>query len=235
MKTSDFDIQFFADAGDGGGPADASGGVTQSAGGSILTTNAGSVTQQATDQAVQQAVEKSSIVAQPTQQTPLPQPASQVPEVYQPFTLPDGKQADTEQMKEVSALFREMNLTQEQAQKLVDFHSKQWLGAVDTFEQELNRRVADWGEQTKANPEFGGIRLNESLTSVRRAISKLGGGELEKALNETGAINHPGIFAAFVRAGRMFGEDGFVQGAPSGAGGGRTPQDMAKIVYPNMR
>ena len=232
MKTSDFDIQFFAEGGDGGAPADAPGGVTQPAGGSILTTNAGSVTQQATDQAVQQAVEKSSAA---TQQAPLQQPASQAPEAYQPFAFPDGVQADAEQMKEASALFREMNLTQEQAQKLVDFHSKQWLGAVDTFEQELNRRVADWGEQTKANLEFGGIRLNESLTSVRRAISKLGGGELEKALNETGAINHPGIFAAFVRAGRMFGEDGFVQGAPSGAGGGRTPQDMAKIVYPNMR
>ena len=175
MKASDFDIQFFAEGGDDAGTPEGGGSVTQQAGGSILSPSAGSVTQQASDQVVQQA-------AQPATPATPQQPTSQAPETYQPFTLPEGIKADPEQMQAASTLFRELNLTQEQAQKLVDLHAKHWLGAVDSYEQELNRRVAEWGEQTKANSEFGGIRLNESLASVRRAISKLGGDELEKAL-----------------------------------------------------
>ena len=231
MKTSGFDIQFFAEGGEAGG-SDAGGSVTQQTGGSILSSSEGSVTQQATDQVVQQAAQTQNAVTQTTAQ----QAVTQAPESYQPFTLPDGMSADAEQMQSASALFKELNLTQEQAQKLVDFHSKHWLGAVDTYEQELTRRVAEWGEQTKANPEFGGNRLTESLTSVRRAISKLGGNELEIALNETGAINHPGIFGAFVRMGKLLAEDSFVAGqAAPGAGAINNPSDMAARVYPTMR
>ena len=229
MKKSKFDIQFFAEGGEGG--ADTGGSVTQQAGGSILNQSEGSVTQQAADQVTQQAARTQAPVPN-TQQQVIPQ----TPEAYQPFALPEGVQADAEQVKAASALFREMNLTQEQAQKLVDFHAKHWIGAQAAFDDELNRRVAEWGEQTKADPEFGGIRLTESLTGVRRAISKLGGDELEKALNETGAINHPGIFRAFARMGRLFSEDSFVagQGAP-GAGGPRNPSEMAAQVYPGMK
>ena len=235
MRKNDFDIQFFAEGGEGGG-TDTGGSVTQQAGGSILTSTEGSVTQQATDQVVQQTAQAQNTATQPSTSATPQQSAVQTPEAYQPFALPEGMQANPEQMQEVSTLFREMNLTQEQAQKLVDFHAKHWIGAVDTYEQELNRRVAEWGEQTKADPEFGGIRLNESLTSARRAISKLGGNELEKALNETGAINHPGIFGAFVRMGRLFGEDSFVAGqAAPGAGAANSPSDMAARVYPAMK
>lgn len=232
MRKNDFDIQFFAEGGEGGG-TDTGGSVTQQAGGSILTSTEGSVTQQATDQVVQQTAQAAE--AQPPVPT-TPQQVSQTPESYQPFTLPEGVQADPEQMQAASALFREMNLTQEQAQKLVDFHAKHWIGAVASYENELQRRVDEWGEQTKANPEFGGIRLAESLTSVRRAVAKLGGDELEKALNETGAINHPGIFGAFVRMGKLFGEDSFVAGqAAPGAGAANSPSDMAARVYPAMK
>jgi len=91
--------------------------------------------------------------------------------------------------------FKELGLTQEQGQKLIDLHAKHWLGGMlnqqELFEQELDRRVAQWGEQTKAHPEFGGTRLGESLASVRRAIAHRGGEKLAHALDkETGLIRN---------------------------------------------
>ena len=141
-------------------------------------------------------------------------------------------------LDEAGGLFRELGLTQEQGQRLIDLHAKHWLGGMlnqqELFEQELDRRVAQWGEQTKAHPEFGGTRLNESLTSIRRAIAHLGGEKLAHALDkETGLINHPEVFAAFARAGKLFAEDQFVGGSPAGAPTD-SPSAMAARVYPGM-
>ena len=143
-----------------------------------------------------------------------------------------------EALAEASGVFKELGLTQEQGQKLIDLHAKHWLGGMlnqqELFEQELDRRVAQWGEQTKAHPEFGGTRLGESLASVRRAIAHLGGEKLAHALDkETGLINHPEVFAAFARAGKLFAEDRFVGGSPAGASPD-SPSAMAARVYPGM-
>ena len=178
----------------------------------------------------------------PTPQTPPAEPKAKAPESYQPFTLPAEMPAENPQVKEAlaeaSGVFKELGLTQEQGQRLIDLHAKHWLGGMlnqqELFEQELDRRVTQWGEQTKAHPEFGGTRLNESLTSIRRAIAHLGGEKLARALDqETGLINHPEVFAAFARAGKLFAEDRFVGGSPAG-GEPNTPSSMAARVYPGM-
>ena len=178
----------------------------------------------------------------PAPQTPPAEPKAKAPENYQPFALPAEMPAENPQVKEAlaeaSGVFKELGLTQEQGQKLIDLHAKHWLGGVlnqqELFEQELDRRVTQWGEQTKAHPEFGGTRLNESLASVRRAIAHLGGEKLAYVLDkETGLINHPEVFAAFARAGKLFAEDRFVGGSPAG-GEPNTPSSMAARVYPGM-
>lgn len=238
-----FDIQFFA-----GEDGDGTGGQPIS-----VTTNA--------DPAPQAATGANTVTSQtqtpttdggqtpasgepgsPTPQTPPAEPRAKAPESYQPFTLPAEMPAENPQVKEALAeaggLFRELGLTQEQGQKLIDLHAKHWLGGMlnqqELFEQELDRRVAQWGEQTKAHPEFGGTRLGESLASVRRAIAHLGGEKLAHALDkETGLINHPEVFAAFARAGKLFAEDRFVGGSPAGASPD-SPSAMAARVYPGM-
>lgn len=241
-----FDIQFFA-----GEDGDGAGGQPIS-----VTTNADPAPQAAaptntvtsqtqtptTDGGQTPAAGAAGVFGSPAPQTPPAEPKTKAPESYQPFTLPAEMPAENPQVKEALAeaggLFRELGLTQEQGQKLIDLHAKHWLGGMlnqqELFEQELDRRVAQWGEQTKAHPEFGGTRLNESLASVRRAIAHLGGEKLAHALDkETGLINHPEVFAAFARAGKLFAEDQFVGGSPAGAPTD-SPSAMAARVYPGM-
>lgn len=166
-----------------------------------------------------------------------------VPAEYAAFTLPEGIDAENtavkEAVSEASGLFREMGLSQAQAQRLIDLHMKHYVGGMaennEMFEEEVNRRVKQWGEQTKADPEYGGAKLAESVQSVRRAIAHLGGAKLEEALTrETGIINHPVVFRAFAKMGKMFAEDSFIRGG-GGEGSGVSPQSIAARVYPDMQ
>ena len=197
------------------------------------------VTQQAQDDTVQQAD------TQPVQ-TPAAQPAvapaaAAAPENYAAFTMPEGVQAGDASVQaaidEAAPIFKELNLTQEQAQKLVDLHMKQWKGAADqiddTIRQRETKRINDWYEQTRNHPELGGAKLDANITAAKLAIDKLGGGELHKALDETGIINHPAVFGAFVKMGGLMKEDQLALGKPTGASA-EDPAVKAALVYPNM-
>ena len=238
-----FDIQFFAgEGGDGAGgqPVSVTTNAAPAPQAAAPTNTVTSQTQTPTTDGGQ--TPASGEPGSPTPQTPPAEPRAKAPDSYQPFTLPAEMPAENPQVKEAlaeaSGSFKELGLTQEQGQRLIDLHAKHWLGGMldqqELFEQELDRRVAQWGEQTKAHPEFGGTRLGESLASVRRAIAHLGGEKLAHALDkETGLINHPEVFAAFARAGKLFAEDRFVGGSPAGASPD-SPSAMAARVYPGM-
>ncbi len=167
------------------------------------------------------------------------------PEQYEPFNFSNGMDTNAPEVKaalsEAEDVFRELNLTQEQAQKLIDLHAKHWIGGAAEMDEQINKQlqaqVDEWGEQTKKDPEFGGARLNQSKMYVNRAISNLGGQKLLDALTkETGVINHPAIWRAFAKIGRdYFTEDKFVQGMNSGRNLDNSPIGMARRVYPDMK
>ena len=178
--------------------------------------------------------------AQPSNVLQTPTPTA--PENYGAFTMPEGVQAGDASVQtainEAVPLFKEMGLTQDQAQKLVDLHMKQWKGAADQIEETMRKRDIQkpdaWMEQTRNHPEFGGAKLNENIEAARLAIDKLGGPELSKALaEETGIINHPAVFGAFVKMGRLMKEDTLVTGNVAG-GSSDDPAIRAARLYPNM-
>lgn len=196
------------------------------------------VTQQAQDDVTQQA--DTQPVQAPDAQTVVTQTPT-APESYAAFTMPEGVQAGDAAVQaaidEAAPLFKELNLTQEQAQKLVDLHMKQWKGAADQVDdvvrQRETKRINDWYEQTRNHPELGGAKLDANITAAKLAIDKLGGSELHKALDETGIINHPAVFGAFVKMGGLMKEDQLVGGRPTGASA-EDPAVKAALVYPNM-
>lgn len=157
-----------------------------------------------------------------------PQPA-QSPE-YERFNVPEGFDYNDGKVSEFTALAREMNLTQEQAQKLVDLHVRHWLG----FEEQARAQAEEWSKQAMNDPEFGGQKFMQSLRDAQRFVSAFGGERLRAALDATGAGNHPEIFRAFARAGRILGEDRLVSGAGAAGARGGTFADLANTLYPNM-
>ena len=85
------------------------------------------------------------------------------------------------------------------------------------------------------DPEFGGQKFTQSLRDAHRFINVFGGEKLKAALDATGAGNHPEIFKAFARAGRILGEDQLVTGAGTAAARGGTFADLANTLYPDMK
>lgn len=150
---------------------------------------------------------------------------------YEKFTVPEGFDYDDGKVSEFTTLARELNLSQEQAQKLVDLHVRHWLG----FEEQTRAQAEEWRKQTMNDPEFGGQKFMVCLQDAHRFVNAFGGDKLKIALDATGAGNHPEIFKAFARAGRILGEDRLVTGAGTAAARGGTFADLANTLYPNMK
>ena len=150
---------------------------------------------------------------------------------YEKFTIPEGFDYDDGKVSEFTALARELNLSQEQAQKLVDLHVRHWLG----FEEQTRAQAEEWRKQTMNDPEFGGQKFMQSLQDAHRFVNAFGGEKLRIALDATGAGNHPEIFKAFALAGRLLGEDQLVKGTGTALVGGGTFADLANTLYPDMK
>ena len=150
---------------------------------------------------------------------------------YEKFNLPEGFDYDDGKVSEFTTLARELNLSQEQAQKLVDLHVRHWLG----FEEQTRAQAQEWSKQAMEDPEFGGQKFTQSLRDAHRFINVFGGEKLKLALDATGAGNHPEIFKAFARAGRILGEDRLVTGSGTTGAHGGTFADLANTMYPDMK
>ncbi len=124
-------------------------------------------------------------------------------EVYE-LEAPEGHEVDDAALAAYADVARELNLTQEGAQKILDKVLPAW--AEHTAARALEIR-AEWAEQAKADKEIGGKKFTESVELARKALSRLGTPELREWLNGSGAGNHPELIRAFAKAGRAISED----------------------------
>jgi hypothetical protein len=154
-------------------------------------------------------------------------PAAKAPEKYE-FKAPEGQALAPEVMTEFSKVAKEMDLSQDQAQKLVDSVAPQMMQAqLAAFE----KQKSEWTESAKSDKEFGGEKLNENLGVARKALETFGTPELTKLLNDTGLGNHPEIIRAFYKAGKQISPATFVQGGKAQTSLNST---AASKLYPDM-
>lgn len=150
------------------------------------------------------------------------------PDAYADFALPEGVPLDEALLAEASPLFKELGLTQDQAQKLVDFQAKQVQAGSQSQVDAFNQLMDDWQEQSRNDAEFGGDNFEENVAVARSAIAKFGTPELKQLLEEHGVGNHPEVIRFMVKVGKLTAED-----VP---GGTTTPtskaQDRVSILYP---
>lgn len=150
-------------------------------------------------------------------------------DTYADFAMPEGIELDQQLLSEAVPIFKELGLTKEQAQKLVDFQAKQVQAGsqkqIDSFNQQLDA----WRDAAKTDSEFGGEKFDESIALARAAIGKFGTPELKQLLNDYGVGNHPEVIRFMVRVGKLTKED--VPGAQSNAS--TKPADRASLLYPN--
>lgn len=144
------------------------------------------------------------------------------PESYE-FKAPEGVQFDDTVIGAFSEVAKDLNLPQDQAQKVLDKMAP--VIAARQLEQFQAARV-DWAEAAKADKEFGGENLAENLGMAKKALDTFATPELRALLEESGLGNHPEVIRMFYRTGKAISEDRFVAGQ-----GGKTNQGDARRLY----
>ena len=140
--------------------------------------------------------------------------------------LPESLPLDEEGLAEFKTLAAKHNIPPEAAQELIDMYADR----VSSWADGVQAQADAWADETRADPDIGGAKLEDALKAAGQARAKFGSPELDKVLDTTGVGNHPAIVKFFVAIGRAISEDSIVTGAPKGNG----PLDAAKILYPNL-
>jgi hypothetical protein len=194
-------------------------------------------TQQAQTDQKQQVAEPTAVAKdagnQP-EQTDAAKPADvKAPAQYE-FKTPDGAGFDPEVVTAFSEVARELDLTQEAAQKVLDRMSPK---IVERQMAQIEAVRTQWTEASKGDKEFGGDKLSENLAVAKKALDSFGTSELRALLNESGLGNHPEIIRFMFRAGRSLSEDRYVGSSTSNNPSRETPRDfnsVAAALYSNQ-
>jgi hypothetical protein len=152
---------------------------------------------------------------------------SGAPEQYE-FKAQEGLQFDEQVIEAYSEVAKELNLSNDDAQKLLDKVAP----VMAARQQEQIKAVVDgWSETARTDKEFGGEKLSENLATAKKALDAFGTPELKTLLNESGLGNNPEVIRFMYRAGKQISEDKFVGGkGPSGS-----DKSLADKLYSNQK
>lgn len=155
---------------------------------------------------------------------------SVVPEKYE-FKAPEGMTLDQAGVDAFSPVFKEIGLSQEQAQKLVDAYTPyqkqqaeaQRQAGIDYFKN----IVKEWKAETIKEL---GAEHPKQVAIAAKAIDKANIPGLRELMEETGVGNHPAMVKFMIWAGKLVSQDNFPdsghkQTAPT------TFEEKAKILY----
>ncbi|WP_368913933.1 peptidase [Providencia sp. 1701011] len=141
-------------------------------------------------------------------------PVSTAPEKYE-FTAGEGQELDKEAVAAFEPIARELGLSNEQAQKIVDVYGSTIMPQIAKQQEAAwQKQVTEWAETVKADKELGSV---ESIGNAQKAVDQFGTPELKQYLNDSGLGNHPELFRIFSRIGKAMSEDGFVSGSSENA------------------
>lgn len=151
------------------------------------------------------------------------------PEKYE-FSFEEGKELNDSVVAEFSDVAKELNLSQDDAQKLLDRMS---VKIADNQQDAINKVRSEWEMQSKIDKEFGGDKLDENLAFAKKALDDLGNDELRNLLNSSGLGNNPEVIRFMIKAGKNISEDGFV-GSKRSESSSKAAKDFnehAKTLY----
>ena len=143
------------------------------------------------------------------------------------FKFPDEiKVVDTEVAK-LKELSKELKLSNEQAQKFVDFTVSQVKFFGKKAEQDFKTMRADWLKQTKET------YTEEQIGNAGKVAREVGGQKFMELLETTGLADNPLVVGFLEKISVNYRNDKTVVGKPNG--GEPTREQILDIVYPNTK
>lgn len=164
-----------------------------------------------------------------------------VPETYT-FAAPEGYTIDPKLIETAAPIFKELGLTNDQAQKLVDIQIAREIAAAKGPADSYAATRTEWQNAVKADPEISAAGLDKVKTDIGRVIATLPTdlqGDFRKAMDITGAGDHPAMVKALWKLSSLVTEGSHVTGKGPSSEGQRKPGDSAKptpaqALYPKL-
>lgn len=141
------------------------------------------------------------------------------PEQYADFTLPEGFSLDGEDREAATTLFKDLDLPQDKAQKLVDYYTQRLQGQRAAEMNALAESRRAWRSEVRQRPDFAAERAL-AMKGMQMVVTEADEKELFK---DSWLSDHPALFKVFAKVGRLIGEDSFPKGD------GQSPPDNLNL------
>jgi hypothetical protein len=171
------------------------------------------------------------------------------PEKYE-FKAPDNYTIDPAAIAAATPIFKELGLTQDQAQKLMDIQIAREIALAKAPDEAVRTMRNGWRGETESHAEIkatvdknsGKTGMDAVKVNIARTLSVLPVDlqvEFKDAMNLTGAGDHPAFVRAFNKLAAFVTEGSHVNGkGPSELGqtkpGTTTKPDAASAMYPTL-
>lgn len=133
--------------------------------------------------------------------------ADGAPEKYEAFAMPEGMEIDSSLLETAEPVLKELNLTQGQAQKLVDTFASWRAADAQQLQEAFDNDVKQWKQDAESDKEIGGPEFSENVGTAIKALDRFGTPELKSLLDSTGLGNHPEVIRFMLRVGGTISED----------------------------
>jgi hypothetical protein len=168
------------------------------------------------------------------------------PEKYADFTVPEGFQLDPAVVAKATPIFKELGLTQEAAQRLVDLNREVMTEALNAPYKAYQEMTSGWLKEAKDHPDLRGklgpgeevnVRIGKLLNSL--PDQKLAS-DFRAAMDLTGVGNHPAFiraidyFAQQLTEGKHVAGNGPTQGGTTRPGASAQP-GAAAAIWPGLK
>lgn len=152
-----------------------------------------------------------------------------VPETYDysDVELPEGMQLDEAMVEAAEPVFRELGLSQDQANKLVSMYADQMQGQAEASAEAAKQLVSGWLTTAKADKEIGLNNWKGSVGAANAVIRKFGTPELvSEVMVGQGIGNHPEMVRLLSRIGAAMGDDKLITGDNTDTGGDTPAEEV---------
>lgn len=133
--------------------------------------------------------------------------AETAPEKYEAFRVGDQTLPENETAAFAEAA-KELGLSQEKAQKIVDSFMPTVLSRVENYKK-------DWLEACRADKELGGQHFNENMAIAGAGYRTYADKDLQAIFAASGLSRHPAVIRHFYRLGKSLQQDNGVAGGAS--------------------
>lgn len=153
------------------------------------------------------------------------------PEAYADFALPDGFELSGERRTQAEGLFRDLGLSQDRAQKAIDWfvgqESARGQSTQDAVQSAIATQREEWGRETAT---LFGANQEREMGYARTAVQAVESPELIALWDELGWGNNPHLVKAFATFGKMMRDSPM---DTTRQGGAPQTKSLADRMYPD--